>query len=284
MPLVFVPTPLGNLRDITLRALDALRECDLLVAEDTRVARKLLAALDLPPKELRSYREQNAAAVTTGILERARESVVAVVCDAGTPGISDPGAELMAAARRAEVSVDALPGPSAVIGAVVLCGFDVRQFTFGGFLPRTSGARKAAFAIFAERGAPTTAWYESPRRILASLRDLAEVDAERRCFILREYTKLHEQQIAGTAAEAASQLAQPVRGEIVFVVEGSRRKRVTAPPDFESAAAALLRTDRSVASIAKTLAERGYGERREIYSRIVERKARQDGRSKDERA
>jgi len=273
MPLVFVPTPLGNLRDITLRALAVLRECDLLVAEDTRVARKLMTALHLPGKELQSYREQNAAAVTEGILERARTQTVAVVCDAGMPGISDPGSALIAAARTSGIGVSVLPGPSAVIGAVVLSGFDVHRFTFSGFLPRTSSARRAALAA---AGALTTAWYDSPQRIRASLRDLETIDPARRCFILREYTKLHEQQILGTPAEVADALPQPVRGEIVLVVEG--KPAVAAPlVDFESAADALLDERRSVATIAKMLVERGYGERRDIYARIAQRKAlRQD--------
>src|SRR5580658_5655151 len=112
MPLVFVPTPLGNLRDVTLRALDVLRQADLVVAEDTRVARKLLHALGIEGREIWSYREQNAAGATPGILERARASLVAVTTDAGMPGISDPGSELGAAARAAGVPVELLPGPS----------------------------------------------------------------------------------------------------------------------------------------------------------------------------
>src|SRR5579864_6638034 len=114
MSLVFVPTPLGNLRDVTLRALDVLRDCSLLVAEDTRVAKKLLHALALPGKEIWSYHEHNRATAASGILERAHHEVVAVVTDAGMPGISDPGAELVAAARAAGISVEVLPGPSAL--------------------------------------------------------------------------------------------------------------------------------------------------------------------------
>ena len=108
MPLILVPTPLGNLRDVTLRALDVLRDAELIVAEDTRVARKLLQALGIAGRELWSYREQNAANVTAGIVERARSGLVAVTCDAGMPGISDPGSDLVAAARAAGVAVEAL--------------------------------------------------------------------------------------------------------------------------------------------------------------------------------
>ena len=273
MPLVFVPTPLGNLRDITLRGVDALRDCDLLVAEDTRVARKLLSALELPSKPLRSYREQNAAAVTESILETARLQKVAVISDAGMPGVSDPGAALISAARNAAIEVQVLPGPSAVLSAAVLSGFDIREFRFAGFLPRTSSRRRAAFQSFDEEGAATTVWFESPQRILATLHDLESVAPQRRCFVLREYTKLHEQQILGSAHDVAAALSQPVRGEIVLVVERGSVKR-NAPADFDRAADALLATRESVATIAKTLAQRGYGARREIYRRLSERRKR----------
>ena len=144
MPLFVVPTPLGNLGDITQRALETLRDADLVVAEDTRVARKLLSALGIASKELWSYREQNAGAVTAGILERAREHRVVLVTDAGTPGISDPGIELIAAARDANIPIDVLPGPSALLGAAVLSGFSLRRFIFEGFPHRSRfGAAKA---------------------------------------------------------------------------------------------------------------------------------------------
>ncbi|MBV9278336.1 MAG: 16S rRNA (cytidine(1402)-2'-O)-methyltransferase [Candidatus Eremiobacteraeota bacterium] len=274
MPLTFVPTPLGNLRDITLRALDALRECDLLVAEDTRVARKLLNALNLPSKPLLSYREQNAKAVTAKIIHAARKENVAVVSDAGMPAISDPGADLIAAARNAGITIEALPGPSAVLGAAVLSGFDLHEFAFGGFLPRKSRARKAAFDLLAQGGRPTTVWFESPNRIRAALADLEAVDSSRRCFLLREYTKLHEQQIAGTASDVAAELSETVRGEIVLVVEGGG-KQAAPVIDFNRAADALFKQRESVAAIAKTLAQRGFGPRREIYSRLLQRKERE---------
>lgn len=273
MPLVFVPTPLGNLRDITLRALDILRECDLLVAEDSRVARKLLSALDLPGKEIWSYHEHNAAGATRGILERAAGGLVAVVTDAGMPGISDPGAELVAAAREADVRVEVLPGPSAATGAAVLSGFNVRRWCFEGFPPRASGERRKAFEAAIVRGIPSV-WYESPQRILATLDDLAATAPAARVFLLREYTKRFEQQIAGTAATVRAALDEPVRGEICFVVDGGRKPETVAPPQaaLEERIDAMLAQDRAVSAIAKALAEEGYGERRHIYARVTERK------------
>jgi 16S rRNA (cytidine1402-2'-O)-methyltransferase len=272
MPLVFVPTPLGNLRDITLRALDVLRECELIVAEDSRVARKLLNALALPGKEIWSYHEHNARAVTEGILERAHTQLVAVVTDAGTPGISDPGSDLVAAARAQGVAVDVLPGPSAAIGAAVLSGFGLRRFAFEGFAPRTAGARRAALARSFALGMPSV-WYESPQRIRGLLADIAAVDPAARVFLVREYTKRYEQQILGTAGEVAAQLAEPVRGEIALVVEPA-----SAPPpqagetELDDEIDALLREGKSVSAVAKTLAERGLGERRHIYARATGRK------------
>lgn len=273
MPLVFVPTPLGNLRDVTLRALDALRDCALLVAEDSRVARKLLNALALPGKEIWSYHEHNAAAAAGGILERARAELVAVVTDAGTPGISDPGSDLVAAAREAGIPVEVLPGPSALVGAAVLSGFPLRRFIFEGFAPRTASGRKEAFSRALALHIPSI-WYESPQRILQTLADLAAVDAQARVFLLREYTKRYEEQLAGTPAEIAACLRQPVRGEIAFAVMPSPASAQPAPAnaDVETEIDALLDDEQSVSAIAKALSERGFGERRHIYARAAERK------------
>ncbi|HKU68621.1 MAG TPA: 16S rRNA (cytidine(1402)-2'-O)-methyltransferase [Candidatus Baltobacteraceae bacterium] len=273
MPLVFVPTPLGNLRDITLRALDVLRECSLVVAEDSRVARKLLGALALPGKEIWSYHEHNAQAAAAGILERARTQLVAVVTDAGTPGISDPGSDLVAEARAQGISVEVLPGPSAAIGAAVLSGFGLRRFSFEGFAPRTSGARRAALLRSFELGMPSV-WYESPQRIHALLADVAAVDPSARVFLVREYTKRFEQQILGTADEVAAQLAAPVRGEIALVIEPARAPQAQPPSrmQLDDEIDALLREGKSVSAVAKALCERGLGERRHIYARAADRK------------
>lgn len=274
MPLVFVPTPLGNLRDITLRALDVLRECSLLVAEDSRVARKLLSALALPGKEIWSYHEHNAQAASAGILERARTQVVAVVTDAGTPGISDPGSELAAAARAQQIPVEVLPGPSAAIGAAVLSGFNLRRFTFEGFAPRAAAARREALRRSFALGIPSI-WYESPQRVHAFLADVEAVDPHARVFVVREYTKRFEQQLLGSAAGVAEQLTQPVRGEIALVIEPSAvcASQPGAPQaDLDEEIDELLRQGKSVSAVAKALSERGLGERRHIYARASGRK------------
>jgi 16S rRNA (cytidine1402-2'-O)-methyltransferase len=273
MPLVFVPTPLGNLRDITLRALDALRECALIVAEDSRVARKLLSALALPGKEIWTYHEHNAQAATDGILQRAQSELVAVVTDAGTPGISDPGSDLVMAARARGIPVDVLPGPSAAIGAAVLSGFGLRRFIFEGFAPRTGSARRSALERSFALGMPSV-WYESPQRIRSLLADIAAVDPTARVFLVREYTKRYEQQILGTAYEVAAQLPEPVRGEIALVVEPSQAPapQPAGESQLDDEIDALLREGKSVSAVAKALSERGLGERRHIYARATGRK------------
>ena len=272
MSLTFVPTPLGNLRDITLRALEVLRDCDLLVAEDTRVAKRLLSALDLPGKELWSYREQNAAGATAAIVDRARVQSVAVVTDAGTPGISDPGRGLVGAARDAGVAIEVLPGPSAFVCALVLSGFALDRFAFDGFVPRAAGARDQAFRDTFASGR-TTAYYEAPNRIVATLATLEAIDARARFFLARELTKRFEQQILGTAAEISAALERPVRGEIVLVLDATQRQAMAVSRDaLESAIDIALDAGTAVATLAKDLAKRGFGERAEVYRLASERK------------
>jgi len=271
--LTFVPTPLGNLRDITLRALDVLRDCDLLVAEDTRVARKLLSALDLPGKPMWSYREQNAAGATAGILERARLERVAVVSDAGTPGISDPGSALVAAARTAGVAVEVLPGAAAFVCAVVLSGFDTARFSFEGFVPRASAQRERAFrAAFAS--GTTAIWYESPNRIIETLAALASIAPDARVFVGRELTKRYEQQLVGQPHEIVAALEVPVRGEIVLVLAPAAPRPPTPVLASELVAAIdeALAAGEAAAQVAKQLARRGFGERPDIYRMVTERK------------
>jgi 16S rRNA (cytidine1402-2'-O)-methyltransferase len=275
--LTFVPTPLGNLRDVTLRALDELRACDLIVAEDTRVARRLLSALDLPSKPLRSYREQNAEFATAEILAAAIAGRVAVVTDAGMPGISDPGSALVRAARAAGIAIDVLPGPCAFVTAAVLSGFAYDELVFAGFVPRRIGERNAAFArALAAPG--ITAFYESPQRIVASLEALAAIAPGAQIFLARELTKKFEQHVAGRPDEALAALERPVRGEIVLVVAGQRDDggRAHVAGDLSALDAAIdeaIAAGASPAHAAKEIAKRGFGERAEIYRRVVVRLA-----------
>jgi 16S rRNA (cytidine1402-2'-O)-methyltransferase len=279
--LTFVPTPIGNLGDITLRALEALRDCDLLVAEDTRVARRLLSALEIAGKRVVSYREQNADAVTAEILDAARTQRVAVVTDAGTPGISDPGRALIVAARASAIAVEVLPGPVAFVVAAVLSGFDLTGLTFAGFVPRAEHARDAALRAALAREGPT-AWYETPQRILATLATLDAIAPFASVFLARELTKRFEQQILGTPRAVLAALPLPIRGEFVVVLAPTAPSELPGmldePLGVDPAINALLDLGMTVAEIAKALAGRGGADRQAVYARATARKrARGDG-------
>jgi 16S rRNA (cytidine1402-2'-O)-methyltransferase len=218
--LVLCPTPLGNLEDITLRALRTLRESDVIFAEDTRVTKNLLRHFDIATP-LRSFHERTEASRIRELREMLREGKnVAVVSDAGMPGISDPGVELVREARACKAAIEVLPGASAVPAALVLSGFDVSSFRFDGFPPRKPGERRAYLSgLEGERAA--TVWFEAPSRVYALLRDVADALPARRIFVLREYTKKFEQQVVGTAPEVRSVIASPARGEFTLVLEGA---------------------------------------------------------------
>jgi 16S rRNA (cytidine1402-2'-O)-methyltransferase len=278
MGLCFVPTPLGNLRDVTLRALDVLGACDLIVAEDTRVTRRLLSAHAIAGKEIWTYNEHSPPRAVEGIVERARGSLVAVVSDAGTPGISDPGRTLVVAARAAGVPVEVLPGPSAFVCAAVLSGFDLRGFSFEGFVPRAAGEREAAFRAALGSG-KASLWYESPQRILATLATLERLEPECDLALVRELSKLHEQQLTGSPAQISARLERPVRGEIAFALRPGPPP-AAAPADEATIDAAIenaLASGRSAAAAAKELAGAGLGERAALYARISARKRRGGG-------
>lgn len=218
MALTFVPTPLGNLGDITLRALTVLRECSLVLAEDTRVARRLLSAHHILGKTIWTYNEHTPERSIAAVLDRAASELIAVTTDAGTPGISDPGRELVRAARAAGVGVDVLPGPCAFVPAAVLSGFDLTAgLRFAGFVPRTLNAKRTALAA-ALAANETTAYYEAPHRIRSTLKLLAEIAPAHPCFVVRELSKQFEEHLSGTADEIADRLAEPPRGEFVLVL------------------------------------------------------------------
>lgn len=231
--LVLCPTPLGNLEDVTLRVLRCLRECDYIFAEDTRVSKTLLSRYEID-KPVRSFHERVEARRLKEAAQMLNDGkTIAVITDAGMPGISDPGVELVRAARGAGAVVEVLPGPSACLGAAVLSGFDVARFRFEGFPPRAPGARRSHVAAFAKETAAVI-WYEAPTRVRALLADIASELPERRVFLLREYTKRFEEQIEGDAAAALRALSEQPRGEFVVVLEGA----LASPGDAEADARA----------------------------------------------
>src|SRR5947209_7886627 len=211
--LIVCPTPIGNLEDVTLRVLRALREADLVACEDTRHTRTLLDRHGIRAR-LVSFHEHNERARAAELIRRIRGgAAVALVADAGTPLVADPGYALVADALRAGIALEVLPGPSAVITALVASGIASDRWRFAGFLPR---ARAAMLATVLE-SSETLVAFESPRRLQATLELLAEHDPTRELAVCRELTKLHEEVRRGRAAELARHFAgQRVRGEVVL--------------------------------------------------------------------
>lgn len=212
--LIVCPTPIGNLEDITLRVLAALREADLIACEDTRRTGTLLKNYGVAGK-LVSYYEQNERARAAELVKRMHNGeVVALVSDAGMPLVSDPGFVLVRACVAAGLEVEVLPGPSAALAALVASALPADHWRFAGFLPRKRAELEAAFS-----GQETLVAFESPRRVADSLAVLAELDAERPVAVCRELTKVHEEVVRGHAGELAERYAeQPPRGEVVLVV------------------------------------------------------------------
>ena len=220
MPLAVCATPIGNLDDVTLRVLRELAEAEIVLCEDTRHTRGLLARHRIDARLL-SYHEHNEAKRTAELLPRLEAGArVALVSDAGMPGISDPGARLVAAALDAGVPVTVLPGPSAVDTALVASGLSADRYLFLGFLPRAARARENLWAELSGIGHPVVA-FESPRRIPATLASLAGVLPERPVAVCRELTKRFEEVVRGTAAEVAARFREPPKGEITVVIGGA---------------------------------------------------------------
>jgi 16S rRNA (cytidine1402-2'-O)-methyltransferase len=216
---VFVPTPIGNLADITLRALDTLRQADLIACEDTRHTRILLDHHGIQ-RPLVSFHEHNEAMRSAELVERAAHGAkIAVVSDAGTPGISDPGARLIQACLRHGVAIDVLPGPCAITTALVGSGLPTDEFFFGGFLPVKKGRRERTLAEALARESATSVFYESPHRLDGTLDLLAALDPARLVCVARELSKKFETYHRGSAAELAAHFHRhPPRGEIVLLV------------------------------------------------------------------
>jgi len=257
--LFVVATPIGNLEDITLRALRILREVDLIAAEDTRHTRKLLTHFDIHTPLLSYYKEKEASRAQEIVSRLLAGRQVALVSDAGTPGISDPGGILVHSARAHGIAVVPVPGVSALAAILSVAGLTEPSHLFLGFLPARAVERRKLLRGFKNEG-HAMVFYESPRRIIASLADcLAELGA-RRAVIGRELTKVHEEIVAGELAEllAAFKAREGIKGEFVVLIEGLRASAPTRPDNLED----LLRWYRgqegvslkdAVASIARDL-------------------------------
>jgi 16S rRNA (cytidine1402-2'-O)-methyltransferase len=231
--LVVCPTPIGNLEDVTLRVLSALREADVIACEDTRTTKVLLDRYGVAAERVR-YDAHTERRVAPRLVERMRGGeVVALVSDAGMPLVSDPGLVLVQACMAAGLEVEVLPGPSAALAALVASGMEAGTWRFVGFLPRKKAALVEVFS-----STEVVVAFESPRRVAASLAALASVDGERAVAVCRELTKIHEEVVRGTASSLAARYAdEPPRGEVVLVVGGA----AAGEPDLGPALGALRR-------------------------------------------
>lgn len=220
--LVVVATPIGNLGDLSPRALGALAAADVVACEDTRHSRKLFSATDTPaPRLLAVHKDNESDRCAEVVALIAEGKTVGLVTDAGTPGVSDPGRRIVAAVAAAGLLVESLPGPSAVTTALAASGFEADRYVFEGFLPRKGLDRTERLAAVAQE-ARTVVLYEAPTRVAATLRDLAEACGDDRPVVVgRELTKLHEEYWRGGLADAAAHFALDARGEFVVVIAGA---------------------------------------------------------------
>ena len=264
-----VATPIGDLADITLRALDTLTHCDLIACEDTRVTATLLRHYGIATPTT-AYHEHNAAKVRSGLLARLEAGArVALVSDAGTPLVSDPGYRLVVAAQAAGIAVHCVPGASATLTALSLAGLPTDIFTFAGFLPPKAGARREQIGRLA--GVPgSLVLFESARRLPAALADLAARLGDRQAAVCRELTKLHEEIRRDSLAALAAHYAEagPPRGEVVLVIGPAPAAAAVDDAAVDAALAEALRS-MSVRDAADTVATALAQPRRRVYSRAL---------------
>lgn len=268
--LYIVATPLGNLEDITLRALKVLKEVDVIAAEDTRHSLKLLNHFGIA-KPLLSYCGEKEKARSEAVLERLREGrSVALISDAGTPGIADPGTLLIRKAVEAGIPVVPVPGPSAFVSALSLSGFSTDSFIFAGFLPAKKSQREKTLRdLSLERR--TIVFYEAPHRIVQTLGDLAAVFGERQAMVVKEMTKMHEEVYRGSPSGLREQVeVSVIAGEYVVVVEGRTGE---APLDGEVALAevrSLMKKGLGRKEAVRRVAEQYGFSKKELYDRSLE--------------
>ena len=267
--LYLVATPIGNLEDVSSRALKVLEEAELVLAEDTRRTRVLLDrhGVSAKPVSLHAHNEVARSSKVLAVLDGGGD--VALVSDAGTPLISDPGDRLVAAALEAGHSVVPIPGASALLAALAASGLPAVPFTFVGFLPRRSGECDRALESLRDRR-DTLIFFESPRRIAKTLARLQQAFGDRRACVARELTKMHEEFARGLLSELAERFAEGARGECTLVVEGtSQAEAVLSERELDAAIRARIAEGQSPRQISDQLAEPSGLPKREIYARVV---------------
>ena len=268
--LYLVATPIGNLEDITLRALRTLKEVDLVAAEDTRRTRHLLGHYNIKTA-LTSYHEHNEQRKAPLLVERLRRGEsIALVTDAGTPAISDPGYRLVTAAIAAAIPVTPIPGPAAVTAVLSASGLPPDRFVFEGFLPGKKKDRRARLLALKD-DTRTLVFYESPHRFKDSLNDIREILGDRDLVMAREVTKMHEEFRRGSASELVAALeGQELRGEITVVVKGSPGATTVSEATLEGEVRRLRRAGMHVKAIADALGERYGYSKKAIYRLTLE--------------
>ena len=271
--LVLCGTPIGNLEDMSPRALAALGAADVIACEDTRRTRKLLSHFGIPARALLVLNEQTERRRAPEVVaEIGRGRTVVLVSDAGMPGLSDPGYRLVRACIDAGLHVDVVPGPTAVVTALAVSGLAPGRFVFEGFLPRKAGDRRKRIQSLADEPR-TIVLFESPHRIEATLQDLLELLGDRRVSLARELTKLYEEVLRGSLTEVAAALsAKPPRGEITLVVEGAVGGHKAEPAAGELAARARGLMDAGLdrkEAMARVAEEAGVS-RRKVFDALLE--------------
>lgn len=270
--LYVVATPIGNLADMSQRAIAILEAADIVAVEDSRVTGKLLHHLGLK-KKMRRYNDHSSEVDRLSLIAAARDGVVALVSDAGTPLISDPGYKLVRSAREAGVEVFAAPGPSAAIAALSICGLPTDRFLFVGFLPSKANARVQALAELGGVKA-TLVFYESGPRLAATLKAIADIYGNREIAVARELTKKFEEVVTGTAAELAKRyVEQEPKGEIVLVVGPPTDQPALETGDLDEALRTALET-MPAAKAAGAIAKRFGLERSDVYARATAMKSK----------
>jgi 16S rRNA (cytidine1402-2'-O)-methyltransferase len=272
--LTVVATPIGNLDDTSPRALAALREAALVLAEDTRRTRVLLDRHGISGRPISLHAHNEAARTAQALAALAEGRAVALVSDAGTPLVSDPGERLVTQAIAAGHRVVPVPGPSALLAALVASGLPAGAFTFTGFLPRKKGERAKRIAELALRP-ETLVLYESPRRVGALLAELAAAFGTRCACVARELTKLHEELARGTLAELAARFAAGARGEVTVVVEGATPVPMLEPADaLRERVRERLAAGLSPRDVAAEVARETGAKRRDVYALALEESGR----------
>ena len=268
--LFIIGTPIGNLEDISFRAVRVLREAGRIACEDTRHTRRLLEHYGIDTS-LVSYHEHNEKERTGELLRELEEGVnIALVSDAGTPLIADPGYRIVHAARERGIPVSPIPGPSAIMAALSASGLATDAFLFGGFLPAKAAARRRVLESWQSLDA-TLVFYEAPHRVIESLRGIEEIMGDRRVVVARELTKIHEEFLEGSAATVAATLkARPtVKGEFTILIARGEPAEESAPADIESEVQALIASGAPRMDALKTVARRHGLSKREVYRRVA---------------